>query len=156
MDTKYCKKCDTTKPVSEFWKNRGAKDGLQAYCKPCTSAQVNGRLKGPDRERVLRINRNSRFKRVYGITHDEYDEMLAWQRGRCWICQEPPSDDRRLAVDHDHACCPGEKSCGKCIRGLLCRRCNQAIGLFKENVDLIRWAATYVERSAMARPRRAS
>lgn len=45
------------------------------------------------------------------------------------MCREPFEDDRRIYVDHDHGCCPGEgRSCGKCVRGLLCLRCNTALG----------------------------
>jgi hypothetical protein len=49
-----------------------------------------------------------------------------------------------LAVDHNHGCCPGEKSCGKCVRGLLCDNCNQAIGKFRDDPELLLKAAEYL------------
>lgn len=51
-----------------------------------------------------------------------------------------------LVVDHDHACCPGGKSCGRCVRGFLCGGCNTGIGLFSENAAVIRAAADYLDR----------
>jgi hypothetical protein len=48
-------------------------------------------------------------------------------------------------VDHQHSCCPGKSnSCGRCVRGLLCISCNSAIGMFDENVEVLRRAAAYV------------
>ena len=49
-----------------------------------------------------------------------------------------------LAVDHDHGCCPGERSCGKCVRGLVCRDCNAMLGLARDNADSLRRAASYL------------
>src|ERR1700731_1515836 len=54
----------------------------------------------------------------YGITPERYSELLVSQGGVCAICKEP-GRKKRLCVDHDHRCCPGEKSCGECTRGLL-------------------------------------
>ena len=61
----------------------------------------------------------------YGITVEQYDEMLAQQNGVCAICKLV-STRGKLFVDHDHACCPGQKAGGKCVRGLLCSSCNTA------------------------------
>ena len=49
------------------------------------------------------------------------------------------------AVDHDHGCCPGGLSCGKCIRGILCRKCNVAIGYLNDDPTLARAAADYLK-----------
>jgi hypothetical protein len=51
-----------------------------------------------------------------------------------------------LAVDHDHACCPGGSSCGKCVRGLLCSTCNSALGLLGEDTGTLHRAAGYLDR----------
>jgi hypothetical protein len=74
---------------------------------------------------------------LYSIDQAAYEAMLSRQRGVCAICggrNQPPT--RRLAVDHDHAT-------GK-VRGLLCYRCNSAIGLFDEDAERMQRAIDYV------------
>lgn len=63
------------------------------------------------------------LKYRYNLSGADYLKLLASQGGVCAICGIKPGA-RRLAVDHDHACCPGRRSCGRCVRGLLCKRCN--------------------------------
>jgi hypothetical protein len=81
----------------------------------------------------------------YRITVAQYDALLASQHGKCAICKAVNASGRDLAVDHDHACCPGARSCGKCVRSLLCSRCNIGIGQFLDSPELMRAAAAYVE-----------
>jgi len=69
---------------------------------------------------------DARLWRQYGIRLSDYVRMFNEQDGRCGGCGRPPLTDQRLVVDHDHACCPGPRSCGKCVRGLLCQGCNRA------------------------------
>ena len=83
------------------------------------------------------------LKYKFGLTVGEYTRMLERQNGVCAICEQPPGR-KRLAVDHDRKCCPDVRSCGKCIRGLLCDRCNRAIGLLGDNADAMKRAAVYV------------
>lgn len=56
----------------------------------------------------------------------------------------------KLVVDHDHACCPGETSCGECVRGLVCHNCNVMIGNAKDNPEILEQGAAYL-RSARLR-----
>ena len=69
----------------------------------------------------------------YNITESDYDRMLLDQGGGCAICGKKPNH-RRLHVDHDHACCPPKKSCGKCVRGLLCDYCNTRLRAMEDPV----------------------
>ena len=101
------------------------------------------RKANPEKRRAR--DRRSDLKRNYNLTVDAYDQMLIDQSNVCAICGNP-SLDKRLAVDHDRACCPGKKSCGKCIRALLCASCNQGLGRFKDSPELLHKAATYIER----------
>ena len=48
--------------------------------------------------------------------------------------------------DHDHKCCSGVKTCGKCIRGLLCSHCNRALGLLKEDRYRIQGLVLYLDK----------
>jgi hypothetical protein len=74
----------------------------------------------------------------YGITPNQYEELLERQGGTCAICpRTADSQKRRLHVDHDH-------STGK-VRGLLCDQCNRAVGLLGDDPDRLRKAAAYVE-----------
>lgn len=88
--------------------------------------------------KARRMCLETQLKRRYGITLERYDELLAAQGGICYLCEEPPKR-RRLAVDHDHRCCPGKITCGRCIRGLLCFGCNSLMGhwdkIKKENLS---------------------
>ncbi|WP_374206958.1 endonuclease domain-containing protein [Paenarthrobacter sp. TYUT067] len=81
---------------------------------------------------------------VYGIGLDEYEALLVSQNGHCRLCPHTPTAEMPLVVDHNHKCCPGPASCGHCIRGLLCQRCNQGLGLLQENADILMLAAAYV------------
>lgn len=77
------------------------------------------------------------YKKLYGITKDEYLEMSASQNHVCKLCLKPCQSGKRLAVDHCH-------TTGR-IRGLLCSKCNQAIGLFKDNYNTVLRAAEYLK-----------
>lgn len=87
--------------------------------------------------------------RQYGISIDQYEALLAAQDGLCAICGGVNANGNQLSVDHDHACCPGKSnSCGRCIRALLCSRCNFILGNADDDADLLRAAADYLERNA--------
>ena len=83
-------------------------------------------------EDKARWNRTHKFVR-FGISEERFNQMLEAQGHACAMCRKPFGDERPQ-LDHDHACCPPAqgkgraKTCGKCIRGLLCFRCNTALG----------------------------
>lgn len=88
-----------------------------------------------------------RLRLTYGIEPGDYDRMLAEQGGRCAICLRKPGK-KRLAVDHDHKCCSGPTSCGECVRGLLCTRCNSGVlGHLHDNIEALERAITYLKAS---------
>ena len=89
----------------------------------------------PDRRRIQTLRR-------YGLSPEAFDALLLKQLGACAICG---TTGEQLDVDHDHRCCPTEKSCGRCIRGLLCQRCNKGIGLFAEDHLRLVQALTYLK-----------
>lgn len=81
--------------------------------------------------------RKERLRRKYKITPDDYDRMFAEQQGRCAICRkEQPS----LSVDHDHVT--------GAVRGLLCHRCNVALGWLNDDLDTVAQAARYLTAHA--------
>ena len=89
------------------------------------------------------------MKRKYGITLEDYERMFEEHGGVCAICGESRPEERTLHLDHDH-------ETGK-IRGLLCFRCNNALGDFEEQYALFQRAADYLDRddalAALARTR---
>ena len=87
--------------------------------------------------------KNAYYKRNYGITDADLAAMKRAQDNKCYLCGSEGfligknNHDERLVVDHYH-------STGK-VRKLLCHNCNRALGLFKDNPELMRRAADYVE-----------
>lgn len=84
----------------------------------------------------------------YGISMEDYEKLLEEQLGVCAICERSPDEVGVLAVDHDHRCCPTERTCGNCIRKLLCTDCNISIGRFNDNVLRLERAAEYLRSYA--------
>lgn len=77
------------------------------------------------------------YKNSYGLSEDQYKLLLS--KG-CAIC----GTLENLCVDHDHACCPGKTTCGKCVRGALCVTHNTALGRFDDNVEYLQRAIDYL------------
>lgn len=104
-----------------------------------------------NKERSRLHGRRYHIKSKFGITLDQWDQMLRDQSGRCFLCENPLRAGRTdIHVDHNHACCPGRKSCGKCIRGLACQKCNQGIGQFGDDPMLLRKVAQNLELATAA------
>ena len=139
--TYVCSSCKIEKPDSDYYAARQAKGRrkLQSRCKECSKAGAAAYLKAnpekrkanndrwaaanPERKAELRHQAKCR---AFGLTPEMYDAMLFAQGGVCAICSDAPGV-RALAIDHDHRCCPGRESCGECVRGLLCTRCNTSV-----------------------------
>lgn len=93
--------------------------------------------------RCRQCTRIDRIKRTYGLSVEQIDGLLLVQENTCPVCLiefvETPH------VDHDHSCCSGKKSCGKCVRGLLCNNCNNGLGRFEDDVNRLYRAADYLD-----------
>jgi hypothetical protein len=153
-----CTRCKVDKPLDRF-SLRKAGDPAGGYrmpCKDCVNAAKRtpeGRRRGvlaarkynaANRERV-RLQRWARdLWQRFRMTLDDYEAQADEQGGLCLICRRP-CPQGRLSVDHDRSCCPGDESCGECVRELLCRRCNLGLGAFDDRPDLLRAAAEYLE-----------
>ena len=93
--------------------------------------------------------KSATLKYKYKMTLDDYDRMLEQQGGVCALCSSPEPEGRgRFHVDHDHLCCPTDKTCGKCIRGLLCSPCNVRLGVL-ENTLWVEKAQAYLKNTAI-------
>jgi len=132
-----CNKCNEEKPASKFHKNRDSKTGLSIWCKACAGDHYHNRTK-PIRqteEGKLR-KKNSALKYSYNMSLEEYHALLEHQDHKCAICKQG-TRNKRLAVDHNHI--TGE------VRGLLCGKCNTALGLFQDSIDVINSAVLYLK-----------
>lgn len=69
------------------------------------------------------VHRNAAIQRLYGISSEEYEELLIVQNGVCAICDKPELSGNRLAIDHCHRT--------GFVRGLLCVGCNRKLGWFE-------------------------
>jgi hypothetical protein len=164
---KQCSRCREEKPFTEFARSSSHKDGHQSYCKSCrrsywqdnrdrlnanrnASARERGiaeaksvymaKYRADNKDRLRAADRARHILRHYGLTIEAYETLLA---GGCILC----SSTENLHIDHDHSCCPGKITCGKCVRGVLCRSHNTGLGLFSDDPAMLRLAADYVERT---------
>lgn len=113
--TRLCRSCDTTKLVAEF----GERGGTE--CAVCRN----------------RRRRENHLRKKYGISISDFDAILERQRYECAICEAHfSSSSQRFAVDHDH-------HSGR-VRGILCVRCNAALGMLGEDPHLFARALDYL------------
>ena len=130
---KHCPKCEKEKLLDKFYVCPSRPDGYRGNCKECEIKSVIRWHKTPTGKRSYT---NTKLKKNYGITIDDYDQMLEDQNGGCAICSRPNKHGRRLCVDHDH-------STGR-VRGLLCDRCNAVIGYMYDDVKLFERITKYL------------
>jgi hypothetical protein len=114
---------------------------------PAALADRRARLTERRREQTLvtpevrsRWNRTYKLK-LMGLTPEGFQELLESQRNTCAMCRTPFKKGQRICIDHDHACCPPtlpSRSCGKCVRGLLCLTCNVAVGYIEVYGEMAR------------------
>jgi Recombination endonuclease VII len=103
-----------------------------------------------------KYNRKARIA-SYGLTLEDFDRLLKAQEYACGMCHEPFEEGQRIHVDHDHACCSDKcRSCGECIRGLLCHVCNIALGHIERRYALARPYLDNPPAQLVARARRAA
>jgi hypothetical protein len=117
---KHCGGCGQDKPLSAFNKRSGTKSGVQSRCKECQVKSATKWAKDNPAEHSAAYARYRR-KSLYGVTEEQFQAMLKGQNNACGICKKV----KPLGVDHNH-------TTGK-VRGLLCQKCNHAIGLLDED-----------------------
>jgi hypothetical protein len=157
-----CSKCKKVKPLDGFRLRpersaTGKRLGRQSKCMDCereyrlsphnrrlATARMKAfrdRLLTNDPERLRERDRKGNLKRLYGISVEEFDAMLATQGGACAICGETQAGGRwkrRFHVDHHHGT--------GAIRGLLCNGCNVGIGSFREDPEVMQKAIEYLRK----------
>lgn len=149
---KTCRTCQIEKPLdqmSHYWHNIKEARMYGPDCKECRSAKRRGDTAAKARDAARKRARwaadeEYRARQLdigllwrYGITREQYDALWESQGEACAICRRTElSSKRGWHVDHDHECCPEvARSCGACVRGILCTGCNTALGGFQDNPD---------------------
>lgn len=144
---RVCSRCKQFKPRTDFHKSSiNRKTGrryLKAECRLCykeRDRKYNASAKGRRRADTKKLA-------PYGITIEDYARLSEFQAGLCAICRRPEGriDSRSgrahlLHVDHNHAT--------GAVRGLLCGKCNRAIGLLNDDPELLKVALKYLENQA--------
>ena len=160
---KRCKLCGETKPLDEFYADKGCRDGRRPECKACTAAKRKqwyaanrdreiARVKAWQQANAERHNESQRtrrerpdvkarereghLRRKFNLTQDQYEAKLAEQGGGCAVCGKEPKPDKSLHVDHDHN--TGE------VRGLLCFSDNAALGHLRDDAERIQALLNYL------------
>jgi hypothetical protein len=165
---KRCKKCGEAKPLDAFYRDSVARDAHRPECKNCTSARRKAWYQANREREIARVvawqqrnrerynaklrayrranpevGRADHLNRAFGLTLDEFERLLAAQSGGCAICGSRSRGNISLHVDHDHE--------SGLVRGLLCVRCNNGLGQFKESFRLMSRAADYVDAGGFVR-----
>jgi hypothetical protein len=132
MLTMVCSMCNQEKDISLFCKVTSPKNRNKSRCRKCLKESF-------DKYRTKEYYRRSNLKKNYGISVEEYNQLLISQGGKCKICESPNPKSKRyenFCVDHDHRT-------GK-IRGLLCTSCNRMIGLVHDDIESLERAIRYL------------
>lgn len=137
---RQCNTCEQWFPSTAEHFHR-LKNRLQGKCKDC----ANEYCKGWRRANIERDAYNKRRVKYakYGLTPESYDAMVSKQGGVCAICMEPEQRVnngtlQELTIDHCHK--TGE------VRGLLCRKCNVALGGFGDSEEGLLAAIAYLRK----------
>lgn len=133
--TKVCTTCKVEKDINEFYLRGGnySPNSRKSKCKECDKKRVAETYwKDPS------VYQNNHLKRNYGITLNEYNQMLMEQGHRCKTCgtTEPGGKHGKFMVDHSHN--TGE------VRGLLCKSCNIALGEVGDNINTLQKMIEYL------------
>ena len=153
---KTCIKCKLPQLEEEFRKSKENMDGLSGTCNSCRNRQRKDKYP-QEREKITKRQKEGRkndpirfrgyeLKKRFKMTHEQYEDLLLLQNGICAGCGATESGEKSGSwhVDHDHSCCPANRTCGKCVRGLLCRNCNRSLGLLHDNPKTLEKLAKYL------------
>jgi len=131
---KQCIKCGKIKDYEKFNVHKTATDGRRNICKRCQAIYAHNQHK--EKKEALRAQNLKKF----GITHEDYLQMLESQDGKCMICgttkPHKSAKFKHFAVDHCHKT--------NKIRALLCNRCNMGLGQFNDDPVLLVKATAYL------------
>lgn len=137
ITSKVCSCCKVEKPIAEFVRDYRIKHVVmyRAQCKDCLHKKGSVHHSQHKDDAKYR-----RIKQTYGLSREQYDNLLEQQDYKCYICRQ---EFTRPHVDHDHE--TGE------VRSILCHRCNTCLGLMGEDIELLSRLITYLCASRAAK-----
>jgi Recombination endonuclease VII len=135
----YCRSCYVKTFLKEYLAayNKKWQEDNKEYVREQRKLNLGNRKGKRQRENTTVRLRN------YKLTLNSYAKLVFEQNGLCKACKRLP-DRRGFHIDHDHQCCPRVKTCGKCIRGLLCGKCNSSLGYAGDSVGTLLRLADYL------------
>lgn len=133
---KTCTSCLQSKEESEFYPDKQKKDGLRSSCKTCVSSywKRSRHVRTDEQVSTSKVRSRKHQLKRYGLSLDQYNEMIESQNGVCAICHKVMDSPH---VDHNHE--TGH------TRGLLCSFCNTGLGYFFENIESLGRAKEYLD-----------
>lgn len=148
---KTCSKCEITKDLDLFYNHRSFPDGKKKQCKECenSASRLRYELKKASGEVSIKnhkdTNRAGHLKRIFGITTDQYDDLLEKQKYCCAICGKHQKEfNKRFSVDHAHT--KSDWVPEGMIRGLLCFSCNHLVVGRHTDARIFENAANYLRQ----------
>jgi hypothetical protein len=157
---KLCSDCGLYKDIeTQFRPNPSATGGVYSRCNDCQSKLKREEYAAdpePHKEKQRRLRkerpevfRGYELKKRFKITVEEHQKLFESQNRKCAGCGSSDSGEPSgiWHTDHDSSCCPtGSRTCGQCIRGILCRWCNLTLGNAKDDVERMRGLIQYLEK----------
>jgi hypothetical protein len=122
-----CLDCGTAlTPRTSRWPKR---------CEECARTRTRSLQDAWMSRQPATYTRGVMYRHRYKKSLEDIQQMLLAQGNRCKYCLTADPGQRGWHVDHDHSCCAGERSCGDCVRWLLCNPCNQGLGHFHDDIE---------------------
>jgi len=141
---KICNKCNEEKDLMLFAKGKRYKDGRRNVCKKCHTSYVTAYYNSNPDKKAAKNKMNTFYRPAYlrhNLTQDQYEQLFNLYNGKCHSCKERDGK----CIDHNHLCCSGSFSCGRCVRGLLCSQCNTALGSLGDSKEKIKGLLEYIK-----------
>lgn len=158
---KFCTQCKTSLPLENFANNKNSKSSKNYYCKMCDNIRsreyfrnnrelkraYQAKYREKNREKIRETCRGKyeqsyiqQVKSKYGISAEDYYNILDHQRDSCLVCLKLftyDSKSNKPHIDHDH-------KTGK-VRGILCNHCNAALGQARDSIPILKNMIKYIE-----------
>lgn len=130
--TRACTRCEKTKPIAEFNRTRAGR--ARSTCRPCQSDEYRDYV-ARNREKVSAAKRAQKYRWRFNMEIADVEARFAAAGDSCEVCgiHRDATHNQTLVLDHDHNCCPGEQTCGRCVRGVLCTKCNVGLGALDDD-----------------------